>query len=226
MKSAWLRMLVLCVGLGAAPALAQDTSDVKRAADYIQSDTLRLTLGAGFALGAGAFVDIEGRDVSTERPRISWLPSPIVRADMPVSELLLLGVQCTFLNWETDANQFFDTGHKMFDIGALVRFRIRSPAGREYELLFSTLAGPTFDLFDLGPRNYGSKVHNEVGWHAGLIVSFQYVPNRNWVGYFGETGFTHHSIPKTLDHGTSREDVLYDVKALSVRGGFIFLPFR
>jgi hypothetical protein len=42
------------------------------------------------------------------------------------------------------------------------------------------------------------------------------------LGYFGELGFTYHTVPKTLHHDTSREDVLYDVKELFIRGASCF----
>ena len=38
-------------------------------------------------------------------------------------------------------------------------------------------------------------------------------------------GLTDHFIPKTLDHGTSREEVDYVVAELFMRGGIILMPF-
>lgn len=218
MKVAALCALALCASFGPRPALAQDDAS---------TETPRLTLGAGFAGTFGAFVDIDGQGVTTEQPEKTFWPELIVRADMPVSELLLLGVQTTFMRWQTTANEYFGTSHYMFDVGALVRVRFRNAAETpEHELLLSIPVGPTFEFFDLGWRNHGTTVDNEVGWHAGLIFSYQYVPPRSLLGYFGELGFTYHSVPKTFHHDTSREDVLYDVKELFIRGGFMLLPLH
>jgi hypothetical protein len=207
-----------CVGLNHSSAAAQQQE---------QSDSLRLSVGVGLAMTVGPNITVDGQAVPHNRPRSLPLPTAVVRADVPLGRFVLLGVQGTGFWWETpNEDEFDDTGHLTFDLSALARVRFAFGAYHRHEIVISVPFGPSFDSYDIGPRRFGGKLDNEVGWHAGGFASYQLIPGRAFWGLFGEVGLIYHRLPKTIEYQSSTVELVYEPQSLFVRVGLILLPFR
>ena len=217
--SAKLRYETLPVSFGAGATVTEPLPKLR-------NETLRISFGAGVTAVVGPELQVNDQPVEEDNPGGLPLPSLVVRFDIPVHSLILLGVQSAFFGWETGNGELFgEEWHTTLDVGAVVRGRFVLDSGRRQELLLSLPFGPSFDFFDLGPRRYGAELENDLGWHAGLIFGYQYLAVRG-LGFFLEGGFSYHHISKTIEYPIGRDELLYQPVDLFVRGGGVLLPAR
>lgn len=224
MSRARLWAIVACISFSHGSATAQQ---IEQPAAVQPPDSLRVSLGPALGMVVGPNGTVDGQAVQGNRPRSLPLPTAVVRADVPVGRFVLLGVQSTAFYWNTHSDENFgDTGHLTFDVSTLVRARIGFGSYHRHEIVLSVPFGPSFDSFDIGPRRFGGKLDNEVGWHAGAFAGYQFIRGRSFWGLFGEVGLIHHRLPKTIEYQSSTEKLVFEPQHLFIRAGLILLPFR
>lgn len=219
MSRAWLLALLACVGLGHSPVAAQQEEP--------PADSLRLSFGLGLGMAVGPSGTVDGEVVRGNRPRSLPLPTAVVRAEVPLGRFVLLGLQGTGFYWETpNGEDFGDTGHLTFDLSALARVRIAFGSYHRHEIVLSVPFGPSFDRYDIGPRRFGGRLDNELGWHAGAFAGYQLIRGGSFWGLFGEVGLIYHRLPKAIEYQSSTVELVYEPEYLFIRAGLILLPFR
>lgn len=237
-RGAWLAAVIVTgIASSSARAAAQPVEAAQRAVTELRGDSLRLSAGIGYVAVSGPAVETDGRDVEHDSPGLLPLPvSLIARVDYPLHSLLLLGVQGTVFFWEETSDEYFGAdAHYTFDTGGVVRLRfdlerLLFPTGLN-EIVVSVPFGPSFDVFEAGPRTYGAVLDNETGWHTGLAVGYQFLRSNDPWGAFVEVGFTIHRLPKTYTYQLepdriATEEVIYRPVEVFLRAGGIVRPFN
>jgi hypothetical protein len=235
-RGVWLAAVIV-IGIAASSARVAAQPALPQAITALRSDSLRMSAGIGYVTVSGPEVETDGRQVGDDSPRLLPLPASLIaRVDYPLHSLLLLGVQGTVFFWEETSDEYFGAdAHYTFDTGGVIRLRFDIepriiPNGLN-EVVVSVPLGPSFDVFDAGPRSYGGVLDNELGWHTGLAVGYQFLRSNGPWGAFVEVGFTIHRLPKTYTYQlepdrNATEEVIYRPVELFLRAGGILRPFN